>query len=44
MINAFPFPGRRAQAGEAETRLSAGLAPLARAMFPRGVFRKNAGS
>lgn len=34
MINAFPFPGRRAQAGEAETRLFAGLAPHARAIFP----------
>ena len=44
MLGASPFPGRRAQAGEAETRLSAGLAPLARAMFPRGVFRKSAGS
>lgn len=34
MINAFPFPGRRAQAGEAETRLFAGLAPHARAISP----------
>ena len=34
MIGASPFPGRRAQAGEAETRLFAGRAPLARAMFP----------
>lgn len=34
MIGAFPFPGRRAQAGEPETRLFAGLAPHARAIFP----------
>lgn len=44
MIGASPFPGRCAQADEAETRLFAGLTPLARAMFPRGVFRKSAGS
>lgn len=35
MLGASPFPGRRAQAGEAETRLSAGLAPHARAIPPR---------
>ena len=34
MIGAFPFPGRRAQAGEAETRLSAGRAPHAPRHFP----------
>lgn len=44
MIGASPFPGRCAQADEAETRLFAGLTPLARAIFPRGVFRKSAGS
>lgn len=50
---AFPRPMKRCSAlllfpdaasGRVETRLSAGLAPLARAMFPRGVFRKSAGS
>lgn len=34
MLGAFPFPGRRAQAGEPETRLFAGLAPHARAISP----------
>lgn len=34
MLDASPFPGRRAQAGEAETRLFAGRAPRARAISP----------